>query len=247
MSESQDEVKLLTAAVLAHVPPSSTIRVSFVDAPPRVQRRVIDTGANEDLIEQARTIRAAQKIPFWHALFIAGELSSDGVSTDILRSALYHQDLGQHRALEFVVSEETPRQLADLVRRTPLHGRDSIAIQSRVTLPDGDDRYLPMLDFTSKSDRPGSAGTVQAAAEVLGTAGILCSSARSFHFYGRSLVTREEQLEFWARALLLTPIVDERWIAHQMRAQVGLLRFSPNEKGVVPKVISSVAPAGARA
>lgn len=242
MTGLQEEVEALTASILSHVPQGSRIRVSVIKGAPRVQRRVKDAHVSESLIEQARGIRAAEGIPFWHALFIAGELTPAGVPTDILRSALYHQDPSEHETFEVVTSDQTPTQLGELTRKFPLQGRDSYAIQSRVTLADGQDLYLPMLDFTSKVNRPGSASTVRAAAEVLGAAGILCSSARSFHFYGRHLVTKGEQLSFWARALLLTPIVDERWIAHQLRAQVGALRFSANELGVVPKVIAEIAP-----
>lgn len=240
MNELHGQIQALTASVLAHVPAGSTIRVGFIKAAPRVQRRVAGADASQLLIEQARAIRSAQGIPFWHALFIAGELHSEGVPVDILRSAMYHQDPAKHTTIEIVTSEQTPRQLADLASRTPAYGRDSIALHSHVTLSDGSDRYLPMLDFTSKASRPGSSSTVRAAVEVLETAGILCSSARSFHFYGHALVSREEQLDFWARALLLTPIVDERWIAHQIRGQVGALRFSANERGVVPKVIDEI-------
>lgn len=244
MIQLNDEVKALTAAILAHVPDGSTIRVNFIKAAPRVQRRVAGAGASELLIEQARAIRSAAGIPFWHALFIAGELESDGVPTDILRSAMYHQDPSQHETVDIVTSGETPTQLAEFAARTPTLGRNLIALQSRVTLADGEDRYIPMLDFTSKAHRPGSASTVRAAVAVLETEGILCASARSFHFYGNHLVTREGQLDFWARALLLTPIVDERWIAHQIRGQVGALRFSANERGVVPKVVAEIAPSG---
>lgn len=244
MIQAKDEIQTLTSAVLAHIPRGSTIRVSFISAAPRVQRRVAGAEASELLIEQARAIRSAEGIPFWHALFIAGELNHAGVPADILRSAMYHQDPAQHETLEVVTTNATPSELAELACHAPAQGRDSIALQSWVTLANGEDRYLPMLDFTSKATRPGSTATVRAAAEVLDTAGILCSSARSFHFYGHHLVTREEQLDFWARALLLTPIVDERWIAHQIRGQVGALRFSANERGVVPKVIGEVAPSG---
>lgn len=236
------EVEALTTAILARVPDGSTIRVSYIKAAPRVQRRVAGQATSELLIENARAIRSAQGIPFWHALFIAGELDPKGVPASILRSAMYHQDPSRYETTEFVTSTDTPSSLADIALRA--RGRDAMALQSRVTLPSGEDRYLPMLDFTSKATRPGSAATVRAAIETLDTAGILCASARSFHFYGHDLVSREQQLDFWGRALLLTPIVDERWIAHQIRGQVGALRISANEQGVVPKVIADISVPG---
>ncbi|PFG20701.1 hypothetical protein [Serinibacter salmoneus] len=240
MTQLHKDVEALTAAILSSVPYGSTIRVTFIPAAPRVQQRVSSAQSSQLLIEQARAIRSAEGIPFWHALFIAGELDSEGVPPAIIRSALFHQDPTQNKTLQFVVNKRTPIELADLAFRAEVHGRDTIALQSRVTTASGRERYLPMLDFTSKATRPGSEATVRVAAEALDTAGILCSSARSFHFYGRDLVTREEQLDFWARALLLTPIVDERWIAHQIRSQVGALRFSANERGFVPRVVREI-------
>lgn len=236
--ETTDEVVSLTSAILASVPVGSTIRVSYIKAAPRVQRRVSSDSTSELLIEKARAIRSAQNIPFWHALFIAGELETTGVPQDVLQSAMYHQDPAQYETTELILADDTPDQLAELAGQAS--GRDSVALQSHVTLENGDDRFIPMLDFTSKATRPGSGATVHAAAQVLKTDGLLCTSARSFHFYGQRLVTQTEQLDFWARALLLTPIVDERWIAHQIRSQVGALRFSPNEQGVVPRVVARV-------
>jgi len=244
MVELHVEVEALTAAVLAHVPFGSTIRVSLIKAAPRVQRRVSGSEPSEKLIDEARAIRSAEGTPFWHALFMAGERDPQGVPADILRSAMYHQGASQHETIEVVTSADTPAFLARLATGGEVTGRDSLALQSRVTLAEGDELYLPMLDFTSKATKPGSASTARAAAEVLDTSGILCASARSFHFYGHRLVTKDEQLDFWSRALLLTPIVDERWIAHQIRGQVGALRFSANEHGAVPKVLAEIRPNG---
>lgn len=240
--DARTEVMDLTRRILAAVPSGSTIRVAYISGAPRVQRRVEGAAKSEALIEQARQLRATSGIPFWHALFLVGETSSDGVPAPILRSALYHQDPADGEVIPIVVDDHTPERLADLAYG--LEGRDALALLSHVTSPLGDELFLPMLDFTSKSSRPGSAGTVCAAMEALDVPGLLFASARSYHFYGGELVTREEQLNFWARALLMTPIVDERWIAHQIRAQVGALRISANEKGIVPTVLAQLPSTG---
>lgn len=240
--DARTEVIDLTRRILAAVPSGSTIRVSYISGAPRVQRRVEGAARSEALIEQARELRSSSGIPFWHALFLVGETSSDGVPTPILRSALYHQDPADGGVIPLVVDDGTPERLADLTHG--LQGRDSLALLSHVTSPLGDELFLPMLDFSSKSNRPGSAATVRAAAEALDAPGTLFASARSYHFYGAELVTRDEQLNFWAKALLLTPIVDERWIAHQIRAQVGALRISANEKGIVPTLLAHLPSAG---
>lgn len=240
--DARDEVIDLTRRVLAAVPLRSTIRVTFISGAPRVQRRVEGAARSEALIEQALELRSSSGIPFWHALFLVGETFPDGVPTPILRSALYHQDPADREVIPLVVDEGTPERLADLA--VGLEDRDSLALLSHITSPLGDEVFLPMLDFSSKSSRPGSAASVCAAVEALDAPGTLFASARSYHFYGGELVTRDEQLNFWARALLLTPIVDERWVAHQIRAQVGALRISANEKGIVPTVLAQLPSAG---
>jgi len=236
----QREIEALCSIVLESVPTGSAIRLSFIKAAPRVQRRVAGAETSELLIEAARELRASSGMPFWHALFLTGERTTEGVPSDILRSAMYHQDPTQTETIELVVSPATAKTLSELA--DDVQGRDAFALLSRVTLPSGEDRFIPMLDFTSKSTRPGSEPTVRAAVEVLDTPGTLFASARSYHFYGRALVSQAEQLAFWARALLLTPIVDERWIAHQMRSQTGALRISPNEKGIVPTPLFETVP-----
>lgn len=232
------EVRALAESVLSAIPVGSDLRASFIRAAPRVQRRVRGAERSEELIEEARDIREESGTPFWHALFLAGERTETGVPTAILKSALFHQAPSEGEIIGLRLGPDTADHLAEL--SGGLQGRDALAVLSRVLLPSGEERYLPMLDFTSKSDLVGSAATVQAAVEVLELPGLLVSSGRSFHFYGSRLVTKEEQIDFWARALLLTPIVDERWIAHQLRAGEAALRISPNEKGNVPEVIARV-------
>lgn len=236
--ESKSQVEALASVVLGAVPHGSVVRVSFIKAAPRVQQRVEGADRSEALIDLARDIRTEKGMPFWHALFLAGERSSGGVPLDILRSALYHQDPANYETEELQVSRHTPSHLAELAMS--VEGRNAIALQSRVTLPSGSERFIPMLDFTSKATRIGSEATVRSAAAALGLPGRLFASARSYHFYGSELVSRAEQLDFWARALLLTPIVDERWIAHQIRAQVAALRISPNERGIVPQALAEI-------
>lgn len=226
----------LTRRILAAVPSGSTVRAMYISGAPRVQQRVEGATRSEALIEKARELRSSSGIPFWHALFLVGENTPEGVPTPILESALYHQDPADGEVIPLTVDDGTPERLADLAQG--LRGRDSLALLSHVTSPLGAELFLPMLDFSSKSSRPGSAATVRAAMDALDAPGTLFASARSYHFYGRELVTRDEQLAFWAKALLMTPIVDERWIAHQIRAQVGALRISANEKGIVPTVLA---------
>ena len=231
----KDTVATLVSQVTRDLPRSSVLTLRYVAAAPRVQRRVKGVQPSERLIEQARAARLAKGTPFWHALFLLGEEGPGGVPVDIVRSALYHQDPSDDHS-EFV---SVDRALPDTVTRlaSEVVGKAALAIDSRVRLPNDEIKYIPMLDFSVKSEMHGGSSTARTCVEALGEPGWLVSSGRSFHFYGSRLVSATEQLDFWAKALLLTPIVDERWIAHQIRGGRAALRISPNEKGEVPAII----------
>lgn len=91
-----------------------------------------------------------------------------------------------------------------------LPARRIVSLTSRVRMSVGS-RHLPMLDFTT-SDLT----LAMSAAEVLGLHGVLVASGRSFHFFGDELLEDEGLRPFLARAQLLAPIVDDRWVSHQL-------------------------------
>lgn len=230
------EVSLLVRQVLSGVPTGSTVHVARVRAAPRIQRRVPLDCSSAEIIGAARDLRAREGLPFWHALFLTGEANTTGLPLELLQAAMFHQERDVSSITSIQMNATAAQLIAELADSTS--GRDSLALLSQVDLPDGSRRFIPMLDFTSKSTRPGSETTVRRCISAIGVRGRLASSARSYHFYGASLVSKEEQGQFWARALLFTPIVDERWIAHQMREGVGALRVSANEHGIVPRLLA---------
>lgn len=233
--DHRHEVVELLDRLFTLVPPGTDIRFFEVPAAPRVQERVAGIQGAESLVTQARESREQRGTPFWHALFLGGTQQSAGVPVEMLRAALFHQDIEKCRSWTVRAGQGALEGIVDLA--TSVKGRDSIAMASQVRLPDGDTRYLPMLDFAVKSRRAGAETTVWRTLDALGEPGYLFSSSRSYHFYGSRLLDASGQREFWARCLLLTPIVDERWIGHQLRAGLGALRISPNERGDVPRFL----------
>lgn len=235
---AEAQTEQLLWRVLDPIPYGSTVRVVVTERPPRAQRRLDHSARDQVSVELARELRSETGMPFWHALFTVGERSSTGVSTEVIRSALLHRDPRASGVIEVTRDDSTPLNLVKMA--IPLRGTSSLSLLSEVVLPNGRSAYLPMLDFSTKSRSAGGEATVRAAVGGLGLQGMIVSSGRSYHFYGRRLIDRAEQLDMWAQALLLTPIVDERWIAHQMRAQVAALRVSANEDHVVPRFICMV-------
>jgi len=220
------------------LPAGSALTFRHINAPPRVQRRVAGAEKSEDLIRRARSIRQEEGTPFWHALFLLGEDDADGVPIDIVKSALFHQDPANDVSRTLQIDDSLQSSLAAWVGT--ISGRDAIALDSEVLLADGSSRFIPMIDFSVKSSKLGGDATARACVEALGVPGYLVTSGRSYHFYGEQLVDSAGQLDFWSKALLLTPMVDERWIAHQIRSGRSALRVTPNEKGDLPGIIWEV-------
>jgi hypothetical protein len=70
---------------------------------------------------------------------------------------------------------------------------------------------------------------------ALGLRGLLFESGRSFHFYGADPVTLPDLVSILGRAQLLSPIVDSRWVSHQLIDGRCALRISTDsEKTPVP-------------
>jgi hypothetical protein len=208
------------------------IQLAFVPRAPRVQRRAEGGPETEQLIERARTIRLDEGIPFWHALFLEGEKLPEGVPRSIVESALYHQNIDMRSERRLTVHAEILADIQAVIEECPPD--EMVVLMSRVTTTRGETRHIPMLDFSSKSNIPGAEASVRSAVRALDQDGLLVSSGRSYHFFGDVLLAENDFRDFLARALLLAPITDDRWIAHQLISGFSCLRVSDSDKGLAP-------------
>jgi len=125
-------------------------------------------------------------------------------------------------------------------RSSELPSRHILTISSRVTLRNLTVAHIPMLDFRI-SPSPEALATVTAVLQELNITGVVLDSGQSYHFYGASLLSAESLPIFLGRALLFTPIVDYRWIAHQLIEGACALRISPGiDKQQVPRIVARV-------
>lgn len=223
--------------VVRSIPDVSSIKLARLRRAPRLQNRGITSADADDLMKRAKGWYDAEGIPFWDALFILGERDADGVPASIVQSALFHQPLSEREMIEVPVNDVLGAAIADVLRSEKT---SIVAIVSEVKMIDESIRHIPMIDFTTKSHKPGSLSTVTRVCEELRLPGLLVSSGRSFHFYGQRALTWTELTQFLASALLFTPIVDSRWIAHQLLSGVCALRLSTGEKGFSPEVVARI-------
>jgi hypothetical protein len=66
---------------------------------------------------------------------------------------------------------------------------------------------------------------------------MLVNSGRSYHFYGDRLLTTSKWREVLLRASLLAPIVDGRWITHQLLQGYAALQVSSHPALGSPPVV----------
>ncbi|PPF20865.1 hypothetical protein [Rathayibacter sp. AY1A7] len=243
MRDSNDFVDVLIG-MLSQISGLRSIRLASVDRAPRLQRRVETDSSTDLLIAQAREIALHDGAPFWHALFrLGGELPS-GVPASVVAAAAFHQDVVSEPDDHLQVAEGFANQL----RRRLEQGDEKtmVMLTSELGMSDGSVRHLPMLDFSVKEVRRGAEASVRRIIEELGEPGLLVASGRSFHFFGARALTESSFREFLARALLFTPLTDERWIAHQLVGDMASLRISMSDKQLTPVPIGSVVPAAGR-
>lgn len=108
--------------------------------------------------------------------------------------------------------------------------RDLVSFYSSVVVA-GDERrlHLPLMDLGVKRGPDGQASAVDAMG-ALGLRGLLFASGRSYHFYGADPVTHDDLIVLLARAQLLSPIVDTRWVSHQLIDGRSGLRISTDSE-----------------
>lgn len=132
----------------------------------------------------------------------------------------------------FTVSAEelTPIKLNDMCNSAP-QGTE-LALHSKVLFQDGAVMHIPMIDLATKA--AGIIGRVidVLPQELLGSV-IWFESGRSYHGYGKVLISKEHWVTLMGRLLLvnqhqLPPVVDPRWIGHRLIAGYSALRWTRN-------------------
>jgi hypothetical protein len=98
----------------------------------------------------------------------------------------------------------------------------------------GDAWHLPMLDMGLPASSESQAACADAI-NALGVGGLLLQSGRSYHFIGNQPLSHQEMTAYLARAQLISPIVDARWVSHQLiDGRCGLRISTDTERSFAP-------------
>ena len=236
-STSPDVVDALTD-LLSSIADGGSIRLLRLTRAPRAQERVDRDPDAQESFDRGLAVRAAAGLPFWDAVMLATEESETGAPLKVFEAALLHQPLPLVRAETVVVDNLLRSRLR--AAASDVASGEVVALESTIMTATGVQLHLPMLDFASKAKRPGARGAVEAAVRALGMPGLLLESGQSFHFYGRSLMDADAMQTFLTRAVLLAPVVDQRWVAHQLLERACSLRISPTSRGGWPRLIAEL-------
>jgi hypothetical protein len=175
------------------------------------------------VVKTGLEIRQSYRLPFWDAVLVS---CFDRLlpPRDLIGQALHHNPIATAR-WRIPAEDCHVEQLAGITTEAVTRG-GSVALLSSVIRKTGETGHLPMLDFHC----PCSPENQRLAAEVLVALdpgpGYLIASGESYHFIGAQLITGSDLPVFLGRALLLSPIIDRAWIAHQLIEGTCALRIS---------------------
>lgn len=189
----------------------SRFHVLDVPTPPLLQERVQSDCLDQSAVDEALELKRNYGMSFWDAYFVAARQQTVHLD-ELFRAALMH-DTSASR-----LRPVDPQRLPSLRQlEGDLKPGKMLAISSLVELRSGEFRHIPMLDLHYAASSANLRMIVSAVNALKPRSrGLLLQSGKSYHYYGFELLTNEELTKFLASAILLGPIIDRRWIAHQL-------------------------------
>jgi hypothetical protein len=225
--------------MLATVGDVRSIVLAEISAVPRMQTRLRYPQSASRLLDVVKKVRATSGIPFWDAVLLAIGDEQASVRDDVLSTAQLHQPTAQASTREFLDVESSLRE-ALVDRASRVRTGALLVVSSFVETISGGGAHLPMLDFRVPPT-PSNLELVGALVRTLQLKGWILESGRSYHFYGSSLLSYNEFRTFLGRALLFQPVVDARWVAHQVIEGAAALRISRGgQSQITPKIVAAI-------
>jgi hypothetical protein len=201
--------------------------------PPLLQDRVKLTKDEELILDQAVALRASSRLPFWEALMLSC-FDEPLEYSRLLEEAAYHQPT-QDTYRNISRKDVLEGALSLMVKSMPLGNHLSLA--SKVTVAGDGDRQLPLLDFHCPESELNDGLVKNVCAELLPSDVLILSSGESYHVIFLTLLTDVEFRKFLVQSLLFAPVVDARYVAHQLLEGACALRLSTSHhKPSAPKL-----------
>lgn len=221
VSKGMPTAEVLTSLVLEN----ETISAIFVFAyrhPPLLQQRVTLTSDEKEIIEKAKALRGASRLPFWEALMLSC-FDETRDFTRLLQEALFHQSHAES-LLRISREEVLAGRLAALVDSQA--AGNHLSVSSRIELAGEEMLQLRLLDFHCPESAENDRLVSNVCSQLFGSKTLVFSSGESYHALGVEPVNEHVFRDFLTRSLLFAPIVDARYVAHQLLEGACALRLS---------------------
>ncbi len=248
MSETESlpggtSILIALPVMLRAIPAVKTIRLLTIKRVDPIRDRLPQYEPFTTLFRKSSRDPVSHRASTWWSLL---HHASEGSCTDesrelLLREASYHAAKTSPLPEPIDAAQISQEVLSERIDALP-HGR-FLAISSAVTTRTGQKMQWPLLDFALPFSAPNTR-VVTAAASQLGLPHVIFRSEHSYHYYGLELLTFKQYFgDFLGRAALLAPLVDARWIAHQLIDSLAALRLSSQpDDGCPPELVSWSAP-----
>jgi hypothetical protein len=206
------------------------------EPPPQMQERIPMTNVERELVERANRMRQGTGVPFWEALFAT--CTVEGRCPDpVLAAAFFHSGQG--------IAEHVSRQQIEdgIMEVTSRNARRTIALGSRLSGVNGYLGHVNFLDLHCEVSVGNHSLVHRVCREVMPQGFLLLDSGGSYHACGSTVVSDAGRVRMLATALLASPIVDARYVAHQLLQDSSSIRISQGGKmDRVPMIIDAWAP-----
>jgi len=199
-------------ALVRLLPQITSIFVTPYQFAPDYETRLKGSTRAKKILQRARYRRNKYGLPFWDAVILEA-MTTGPIEDPVLDGALYHQSLR-----EVLLEVSSGDVLGPGIVATVEKARIPYpwAVLSKVLTNDGAEHHVSMLDFRCSISESNLVSLQRAAERLLDCPWVLIQSERSYHLLGASLLTDRELAKFFGKAILLGPLVDRNYIAHQL-------------------------------
>ncbi|HCB02854.1 MAG TPA: hypothetical protein DEQ43_01065 [Nocardioides bacterium] len=182
----------------------------------------------QSITKTARDEHRSRGFGFWEFVLSKAVTTDPDTRGALLDAALRHNS---DEAIRMRLAREEFIDRLSSGEYENLPPRDLVSFYSSVQVAgEPQSMHLPLLDLGVKTGPDGEASAI-AALHALELRGLLFMSGRSYHFYGSDPVTAPELTAILGRAQLLSPIIDSRWVSHQLiDGRCGLRISTDSEK-----------------
>lgn len=194
------------------------VRVRRYRPPPSLQDRLTTTDSGQSLVRAALMLRERIEVPFWQALMIAIR-DSECVPDRLLDAAMFHEGSG-------ICADLTRAEVERGELESHASTRGSLVALDSLLELEGREAHLALMDFRVTPSDANTRLVVAICRRLLSDGFVVLASGRSYHVCGTALQVAEERIAFLGRSLLFSPIVDDRYVAHQLSQPSSSLRIS---------------------